>query len=105
LISTAARTEEVAVALVPIAIMPQIILAGVIAPLRGLAEGLAKGLITVHWAEQALEALLPEGDLRLLGRSPAGYGASLLAVLGHLLLFAAATVLVLWQQDRGKRKG
>jgi ABC-type multidrug transport system ATPase subunit len=51
LISTFARTEEVAVALVPIAVMPQIILAGVIAPLSGLAEGLAKGVITAHWAE------------------------------------------------------
>jgi hypothetical protein len=64
---------------------------------------LAEGLITVHWAEQALEALLPERDLPLLGRSPAGYGASFLAVLGHLVLFAAATVLVLWQQGRSKR--
>ena len=38
LISAVARTEEVAVALVPIAVMPQIILAGVIAPLTGLAR-------------------------------------------------------------------
>jgi energy-coupling factor transporter ATP-binding protein EcfA2 len=103
LISAFARTEEVAVALVPIAIMPQIILAGVIAPLSGVAEVLAKGLITAHWAEQALEALLPERDLSLLGRNPAGYAGSLLAVLLHLVVFAAATFLLLWLQDRGKR--
>src|SRR4029077_11364680 len=58
LISAFARTEEVAVALVPIAVMPQIILAGVIAPLSGLGMALAKAGITVHWAEGALEALL-----------------------------------------------
>src|SRR5262249_23140415 len=56
LISAIARTEDVAVALVPIAVMPQIILAGVIAPLSGLGKWLAKGFITVHWAEQALES-------------------------------------------------
>jgi ABC-type multidrug transport system ATPase subunit/ABC-type multidrug transport system permease subunit len=105
LISAVARTEEVAVALVPIAVVPQIILAGVIAPLSGLAQGLARGLITAHWAEQALEALLPDRDLKLLGLSPAAYGASFLGVLGHLVLFGAATVLLLWLQDRSKRKG
>jgi ABC-type multidrug transport system ATPase subunit len=104
LISTFARTEEVAVALVPIAVMPQIILAGVIAPLSGLPEGLAKGFITVHWAEQALEALLPDRDLTLLHRSPAAYGVSLAAVVVHLVLFASATFLLLWLQSRGKGK-
>ena len=38
LISALARTEEVAAALVPIAVIPQIILAGVIAPLSGLSK-------------------------------------------------------------------
>src|SRR5207253_6517211 len=66
LISALARTEEVAVALVPIAVMPQIILAGVIAPLRGPAEWLARGLITAYWGERALEGLLPGADLALL---------------------------------------
>ena len=42
LISALAKTEEVAAALVPVAVMPQIILAGVIAPLSGFPEWLAK---------------------------------------------------------------
>jgi hypothetical protein len=41
----------------------------------------------------------------MLGRSPAGYGESLAAVLLHLVVFAAATFLLLWLQDRGRRKG
>jgi ABC-2 type transport system permease protein len=102
LISALARTEEVAAALVPIAIIPQIILAGVIAPLSGLSKMLADGLITVRWAKRALEALLPNPDLTLLGKSPAGYGWQLAMVAAHVLVFTAATVLVLWRQGRAK---
>jgi ABC-type multidrug transport system ATPase subunit len=98
LISAFARTEEVAVALVPIAVMPQIILAGVIAPLSGLALALAKGGITVHWAERALEALLPKGE-------PAEYVGNLVGVAVHLVVFVAATLGLLHWQGRGKAKG
>ncbi len=72
LISAIARSEEVATALVPIAVIPQIILAGVVAPLNGFVRFLAKGFISVHWAQQALERLLPEADLALLGRQKEG---------------------------------
>ena len=41
-LSALARTEEVAAALVPIAVIPQIILAGAIAPLSGLSKGLSQ---------------------------------------------------------------
>src|SRR5207253_6591277 len=74
LISALARTEEVAVALVPIAVMPQIILAGVIAPLSGLANLLAKGLITVHWGERSMESLLPDKELSLAHINRVPYG-------------------------------
>jgi ABC-type multidrug transport system ATPase subunit len=98
LISAFARTEEVAVALVPIAVMPQIILGGVIARLSGLGLALAKGGITVHWAQQALQALLPNG-------ASAEYVGSLLAVAVHVVVFVAATLGLLHWQGRGKGKG
>jgi ABC transport system ATP-binding/permease protein len=101
-ISAFARTEEVAVALVPIAVMPQIILAGVIAPLSGLGMALAKGGITVHWAERALEALLPQGDLDLLRLERAGYVGNLLGVAVHLVVFVAAALWLLRWQGKGK---
>ncbi len=69
LISALARSEEVATALVPIAVIPQIILAGVVAPLEGPARLLAEWFITVYRGQQALESLLPEADLTFLGRS------------------------------------
>jgi ABC-type multidrug transport system ATPase subunit len=105
LISAFARTEEVAVALVPIAIIPQIILAGVIAPLRGLGNVLARGLITVHWAERALEALLPESDRELLRLERTEYAASLAGVAAHVGVFVVGSLLVLWWQGRSKGKG
>ncbi len=47
-----ALVEELAVAIVPIAIIPQIIHAGVVAGLSGLAEGLSRCLITVYWGQK-----------------------------------------------------
>ncbi|HEV3080077.1 MAG TPA: FHA domain-containing protein [Gemmataceae bacterium] len=104
LISAFARTEEVAVALVPIAVMPQIILAGVIAPLSGLANLLAKGLITVHWGERGMESLLPDKDLSLFHSERLPYGTQLAVVGAHIVLFAAATFLTLRVQSRIKGK-
>src|SRR5262249_23216831 len=67
LISALARSEEVATALVPIAVIPQIILAGVVAPLTGLAEVLAKGFVTVYWGREGLQRLLSQADPAHLG--------------------------------------
>jgi ABC-type multidrug transport system ATPase subunit/ABC-type multidrug transport system permease subunit len=103
LLSALARTEEVAVALVPIAIIPQIILAGVIAPLDGLGKGLAESAITARWGERALEALLSDGDLRLLGLKRAAYGWQVAVVVIHIVVFAGATLLALSRQSRLKK--
>jgi ABC-type multidrug transport system ATPase subunit len=105
LISVLAHTEEVAAALVPIAIIPQIILAGVIAPLRGLGRLLADGLITSHWAAGALDALLPEQWPHLLQSGRPSYRMQVAVVFIHVLVFAAATLVVLWRQGRAKRNG
>ena len=95
LISALARSEEVATALVPIAVIPQIILAGVIAPLGGPALGMAKGLVAVYWGQMALERLLPAAGLHLLGRAEAGRLAPLLLVLAQAAALAAITIVVL----------
>jgi hypothetical protein len=102
LISALARTEEVAVALVPIAVMPQIILAGVIAPLSGLAKALARGAITVHWSEQALESLLQDSDLRILRLEPVDFFVALSLVLVHAAAFATGTLFIL--RNRSAKK-
>ena len=95
LISASARSEAVATALVPIAVIPQIILAGVIAPLGGPALGMAKGLVAVYWGQMAMERLLPAAGLHLLGRAEAGRSAPLLLVLAQAAALAAMTIVVL----------
>ena len=92
LISAVARSEEVATALVPIAVIPQIILAGVIAPLSGIAQALAKGLVTVYWGREGLERLLPRADLSLIGRGDDDWSIPLLLTLAHFMVAAGDVV-------------
>jgi hypothetical protein len=103
MISALAQSEEVAAALVPMAVIPQIILAGVIAPLSGLGKFLADSAITARWGQQALEALLPDGDLTLLRRDRSDYPWPVAIVGIHILIFAGGTLLALWSQGRIKR--
>jgi ABC-type multidrug transport system ATPase subunit len=95
LISAVARSEEVAIALVPIAVIPQIILANVIAHLNGVALLIAQVLVAVFWGQKALERLLPEATLRILGRETGDWLAPGAIVLAHAAVGAVATVIVL----------
>jgi ABC-type multidrug transport system permease subunit len=102
LISAFARSEETAIALVPLTVMPQIILAGVIAPLTGPALWLAN-MVTAHSGQMALESLLPDADLRLLQLHPASWAASMGAVCSHGIVFALGTfAILLWRDSHRK---
>jgi hypothetical protein len=57
------RSEEVATALVTIAVIPQIILAGVVAPLNGFVRFLAEGFMSVHWRRRAVVSRSPKAEL------------------------------------------
>ncbi len=103
LLSAMARTEEVATALVPIAVIPQIILAGLVVPLKGFVKYLVRGFITVYWGQQAIERLLSVTDRNLLKREKAEWIAALLVILLHALAAALATVVIL-QLTAGKRR-
>ena len=100
LISAVSRTEEVGTALVPIVVLPQIILAGVVAPLSGLALSLAKFGMTVYWGRIALERLLPETDQQLLGRDGGGWASPLAFILLQGVIFAAACLIAIWREAR-----
>jgi hypothetical protein len=93
LISALARTEEVATALVPIVVIPQIILAGIVAPLAGLARGLARGAVSVYWGQQALERLLPSDDLRMMAIDEGNWLNPLAVVVLHALAASIAAVV------------
>jgi len=99
-ISALARSEEVAIALLPIIVIPQLILANVVAPLSGLVELLAKGFVTVYWAQRALEGLAAEADPVFAAYKGNFWGPWLL-VLAHAAAGAVASVFVL-QRTEGK---
>ncbi len=104
-ISAFSRTEEMAITLVPMAIIPQIILSGAIAPLSGLGEALAMGTITTFWGKRALDACLPEEMARAVGleqHALAGAGAVIL-VHAAVALVAALVLLRLQNRRRARR--
>jgi hypothetical protein len=75
--------------------------AGVVAPLNGFVRFLANGFISVHWAQQALERLLPDGDLAFLGRQRQSFFIPWAIVLAQAAVSAAATIIILWR-TKGK---
>jgi ABC-type multidrug transport system permease subunit len=95
LASALARTEEVAVALVPVIVIPQIILAGVVAPLSGLSQWLAQGAITAYPGQQALEALIPAADAAVLGIAQRSFSTSIAIAGIHAAICVLLAILVL----------
>lgn len=103
LLSAVSRTEEVALALVPVAVIPQIVLAGVIAPLTGWVAPVARGLVGCYWGQQALQRLLPAADRGSPGIADSDPTVPLLAVAGHALVCGLATLVSL--RAAGRRDG
>ncbi|MCA9192663.1 MAG: FHA domain-containing protein [Planctomycetales bacterium] len=93
-ISANAKSEELAVALVPIVIIPQIVLAGVVASLSGLAEKIALMVIPVYWGQGLLESYLPEVD-QISGGPQVDPGTSFLVIMSHALLLMLTSVVAL----------
>ena len=60
-ISAMAASEEVAITLIPMAVIPQIILSGAISPLEGISEALALVGISKYWGKRGLDACLHHG--------------------------------------------
>jgi ABC-type multidrug transport system ATPase subunit/pSer/pThr/pTyr-binding forkhead associated (FHA) protein len=102
-ISAASPTEEMAITLIPVAVVPQIILAGVIAPVEGLSKVLAQTLITAYWGNRGLLALLNEDDAKLVGLKQGSYFGSTVVVLAHAALFVIVALGALYWQGRGAR--
>lgn len=96
-ISAAASSEDQAITVVPIALIPQILLSdAVVTPLPDAARALARGTITTYWMYRA--------ELQALAIPGVG-GARGLHLLGaHLVAFTAVAVLALWWRDRVRRR-
>ncbi|WP_417738828.1 FHA domain-containing protein [Rosistilla oblonga] len=87
-ISACSKSEETAVAIVPVVVIPQIILGGVVASLSGLPEWIAKTTTTVFWGQKAIEGCLPEAE-RLAADFEPSLPTSYLVILLHAAVFLA----------------
>ncbi len=102
-ISAAAPTEEMAITLIPVAILPQIILSGVIAQLKDVSKPLAQTFITAYWGNRGLDALLTEDQAKAAQMDHGSYVSALLVVLSHASLFILVALAVLFWQGRCAR--
>ena len=104
-ISAFANTRDQATTIVPLALVPQLILAGVLVPkLPDLATAVAKIAVSGYWLTEAMKAVFiaAEGPIRIMNAhtgtlmnmtaEPATYGAAIVAA--HALAFLLIAYLV-----------
>jgi hypothetical protein len=116
LISALANTRDQATTIVPLALVPQLLLAGVLVPkLPEVADKLAKIGVSGYWLTEAMRSLFiaAEGPVRVIEprtglltvmiAEPAGRGAAIVAAqaLAFLLL---AYLMTLLRHDSRKRR-
>ncbi len=101
-ISAVSKTDDQAIKLVPIVLIPQIVLAGVIAPLTGFGKFLAQAFITAYWGYRGLAALVPEDCKIVLQSTDWSYRAALVALIFHAAFFIAAAFLTLMLRDSSR---
>lgn len=103
-LSAVSSSEDVAVSLIPVAVIPQVILSAGIAPLSGAAKVLAQLGITTYWGKRGLDGLLPK-DLadtaRTLELAEAElYAGAVAVILLHMLAYMTAAAVVMTLQGR-----
>jgi ABC transport system ATP-binding/permease protein len=102
-LSACARTEEMAITLIPMAVIPQIILSGAIAPLEGWSKALALVGVSTYWGKRGLDAALPDSVVR--AAAPAGIeqhstSVAVLVLLAHAAAGIMLALAVLHSQKR-----
>ncbi|HWG44796.1 MAG TPA: FHA domain-containing protein [Gemmataceae bacterium] len=103
-ISACAPTEEMAITLIPMVVIPQIILAGLIAPLSGLSKVLAVMGVSTYWGKRGLDACLPAKVAQAMpGLEQHSIGVAVLVLLTHALVCIALALAVLHWQNRRRR--
>lgn len=100
LISAAARSEDVAIATVPVILIPQVILAGLIAPLEGGVLWLSRLLVPVYWGFRGLQATLPQplSDILDVAGDPPLLATACIAAQGLVCVLLGLTAM--WIEER-----
>ena len=95
LISAASRSTDMAVTIVPIALIPQIALAGVIAQVEGVSRFVACTMVTAYWGYGGSATTLPRDIREFLEVDDWSGPGALFVLLVHLVIFAGMAILVL----------
>jgi len=106
-ISAIANTEDFAATIVPISLIPQIIMAGLIAPLLYYTREFSQVFISAYWAYQGLLGTLEtslQDRLRDAGNLDLGTEWTLATVssvlVAHIAVLAIAAILTLYARDK-----
>jgi ABC-type multidrug transport system ATPase subunit len=115
LISASTDSRDQATTIVPLALVPQFILAGVIVPnLPALAQQLSEAVVSGYWIVESMRSAFIEADGPILVPNPAtqilepmakaaSSGIGALVVFLHALVgVASAYLLTLWRNGRGR---
>ncbi|MFM7166649.1 MAG: FHA domain-containing protein [Planctomycetaceae bacterium] len=100
LISAVSNTSDMAIATVPLVLVPQIVLAGAIAKVDGFAEWLAQSGIVLYWGYGGLISCFPSDQSELLGYTDWGYWGPLVVVVLHCVVCLLVTNIVLVASGR-----
>ncbi|MDR1385599.1 MAG: hypothetical protein LBJ67_17385, partial [Planctomycetaceae bacterium] len=94
-ISVFSKTEDFALAMVPIIIIPQIILAGFINPVEGVLKGISTVLISAYWGYGGTTSLLVESTRKIIDMNDHNFLISIIAILFQLLILIAIPMMKL----------
>lgn len=103
-ISAFSGTEEMAITLVPMLVIPQFILSGAIAPLDGVSKKMAVAAISTYWGKRGLDGCLPKDVASALlpsGLEQHSTHDAMLVLLAHAAAGIAVALTILhWQSRR-----
>jgi len=114
MISTLVNSNDKAVGIIPILLIPQVILSGAIVKLNGFTTLVAKGSMIAYWGFDAMKASLPQSvlDVTVNPRDPQSekilplmgtWNEALLALTLMSVGLLTAAVIGLWLRDRRVR--
>ena len=100
-ISVYSNTESTAVNLIPLALIPQIILSGLIAaPLKGIALTISKLFVTCYWGYQAMISVIPDKVAADAGISQENTIEIIFILLFHIIAYTIAALTGMYLQER-----
>ena len=100
-ISVYSNTESTAVNLIPLALIPQIILSGLIAaPLKGIALAISKLFVTCYWGYQAMISVMPEKIAADAGISQDNTIGIIFILLFHIITYTIIALTGMYLQER-----